>query len=51
MASKSLSWVNNTVLMEAIIRYEEGRLSNSLSLWLEKLLDIEKSGDIDLLTK
>ena len=37
---KSVSWVNTPVLIEAIIRYKEKRLSKSMKLWIEKLLEI-----------
>ena len=37
---RSVNWVNTPVLMEAIIRYKEKRLSKSMRLWIEKLLDI-----------
>ena len=41
MLSKTVQWVNTSVLVEAIMRYEEGRLPLSLRLWVEKLLDIK----------
>jgi len=34
-------WVNTPVLLEAIERYEQGRLPRSLALWLQSLLEIE----------
>jgi len=34
-------WVNTPVLLEAIQRYEQGRLPRSLALWLQSLLEIE----------
>ena len=40
---RSVNWVNTPVLMEAIIRYKEKRLSKSMRLWIEKLLDINPS--------
>ena len=41
MASRRISWVNTPVLLEAIERYEQGRLPRSLALWLQTVLEIE----------
>ncbi len=42
MASRRISWVNTPVLLEAIERYEQGRLPRSLALWLQTVLEIEE---------
>lgn len=34
-------WVNTPVLLEAIERYEQGRLARPLELWLRGLLEID----------
>lgn len=36
-----LQWVNTPVLLEAIERFEQGRLPRSLTLWLSQLLELE----------
>jgi hypothetical protein len=36
-------WVNTPVLLEAIQRYEQGRLPRPLALWLQSLLEIEEA--------
>ena len=41
MARRSPQWINSTVLFEALIRYQEGRLPRSLRLWVEQLLELE----------
>ena len=42
MASqRPLPWVNTPVLLEAIERYEQGRLARPLKLWLQGLLEID----------
>jgi hypothetical protein len=41
MASRPIQWVNTPVLLEAIERYEQGRLSHSMQLWLSSLLDLD----------
>jgi hypothetical protein len=42
MASqRSPHWVNSLVLLEAIERYEQGRLARPLQLWLQALLEID----------
>ena len=41
MAPRSPSWVNTPVLLQAIERYEQGRLPRSMQLWLQQLLEIE----------
>ena len=41
MAQRSPQWINSTVLFEALIRYQEGRLPRSMRLWVEQLLELE----------
>ena len=41
MRRKTIQWVNTPVLTEAMFRYEQGLLSNSLKLWLEQVLEIQ----------
>ncbi len=36
-----ISWINSPVLLEAIERYEQGRLARPLALWLQTVLEIE----------
>ena len=50
MLRRSIVWVNTPVIMEAMIRYQEGRLPRSMKLWIEKLLEINPKDD-SLLTK
>ena len=40
MAPRNLSWVNTPVLLEAIERYEQGKLPRSMRLWLQGLLEL-----------
>jgi len=40
MARRSLQWINSPVLMEALMRYQEGRLPRSMRLWVEELLEL-----------
>ena len=40
MARRSMQWVNTPVLMEALDRYEQGRLPRSMRLWVEAVLEI-----------
>jgi hypothetical protein len=42
MAPRSLQWVNSPVLMEALDRYEQGRLPHSMRLWVEAVLELER---------
>tara|TARA_Y100001968_G_scaffold132621_1_gene121053 strand:- start:476 stop:643 length:168 start_codon:yes stop_codon:yes gene_type:complete len=51
MVTRQINWVNTPVLMEALIRYEEKRLPKSLTLWIEKLLEIETSDRSLLISK
>ncbi|MEB3157916.1 MAG: hypothetical protein VKK03_00480 [Synechococcus sp.] len=41
MVRHSPQWINSTVLLEALLRYEEGRLPRSMRLWVENLLDLD----------
>ncbi len=49
MASRKLEWVNTPVLMEAILRYQQGRLPRSMCLWVEQLLEFNPKEDPQLL--
>ena len=40
MRRREIQWINSPVISEAIVRYEENRLSRSMSLWIENLLEI-----------
>ena len=42
MARRSMQWVNTPVLMEALDRYEQGRLPRSMRLLVEAVLEIER---------
>jgi hypothetical protein len=44
MDRRALHWVNTPVLLQAIERYEEGKLPRSMQLWIETLLDLEGTG-------
>ena len=44
MARRTLQWINSPVLMEALMRYQEGRLPRSMRLWVEELLELTPSG-------
>jgi len=41
MVSRTVSWINTPVLLEAMERYEQGRLSRPLALWLETVLELD----------
>ena len=41
MARRSPEWINSAVLLEALIRYQEGRLPRSMRLWIEALLELD----------
>jgi hypothetical protein len=41
VSQRSPHWVNSAVLLEAIERYEQGRLARPLQLWLQGLLEID----------
>ncbi len=53
MARRSPQWINSPVLMEAMLRYQEGRLPHSMRLWLEQCLDLENQSPAttELLTR
>jgi hypothetical protein len=36
----ALSWVNSPVLMDALLRYQEGRLPQQMRHWLRNLLEL-----------
>ena len=40
MRARSPHWVNSTVLVEALHRYEQNRLPRSMRLWVETMLDL-----------
>ena len=42
MVRRSMQWVNTPVLMEALDRYEQGRLPRSMRLWVEAVLELER---------
>ena len=42
MGSHARLWVNTPVLVEAMQRYEQGRLPRSMQLWIQTLLDIDQ---------
>ncbi len=41
MTPHRISWINTPVLIEAIERYEQGRLPRSLALWLQTVLELD----------
>lgn len=41
MRARSPQWVNSTVLVEALQRYEQNLLPRSMRLWVESMLDID----------
>ena len=43
MRARSPHWVNSTVLVEALQRYEQNRLPRSMRLWVETMLDLDPS--------
>ena len=43
MTKRYPEWVNTRVVVKAIKMREEGTLSKQLNLWIENLLEIEKS--------
>ncbi|MFO7628013.1 MAG: hypothetical protein R6W06_00560 [Prochlorococcaceae cyanobacterium] len=49
MGSHSRLWVNTPVLVEAMQRYEQGRLPRSLQLWLQTLLELDEAPSVPLL--
>tara|TARA_Y100001968_G_C19337522_1_gene707687 strand:+ start:211 stop:390 length:180 start_codon:yes stop_codon:yes gene_type:complete len=51
MTRRAMHWVNTPVLMEAILRYEQGRLPKSMRLWIEQLLEINAKDNPKLLSQ
>ncbi|WP_320674967.1 hypothetical protein [Prochlorococcus sp. MIT 1341] len=49
MRQRVLQWVNTPVLMEAMARYEQGRLPKSMMLWVEQLLEIKSNKNSSIL--
>ena len=43
MRARSPHWVNSTVMVEALQRYEQNLLPRSMRLWVEAMLDIDPS--------
>ena len=41
MLARTPSWVNSSVLMEALQRYEQDLLPRSLRLWVEATLELD----------
>ena len=48
---KNLFWFNTPVLMKAISDYENEMLPHSLELWIEELLELEKTDDRSVINK
>ncbi len=48
MARRSIEWINTPVIVEALMRYEQGILPRSMRLWVEELLDIHSPSEIVL---
>jgi hypothetical protein len=42
MAPRSPQWVNTPVLLEALTRYEQGRLPRSMRLWVQAVLELDR---------
>jgi hypothetical protein len=40
MGRRSPAWVNSAVLLQALERYEQGRLPRSMQLWIQQLLEL-----------
>ena len=47
MSKRYPEWVNTEVLIKAIKLREEGILSKQLNLWIESILEIEKSNNFN----
>ena len=41
MPPRSPHWVNSSVLLEALERYEQHRLPRSMQLWVESMLELK----------
>ena len=50
MRKREIQWVNSPVLIEAIMRYQEGRLHKPMQLWIEKLLELTPNSDKKLVS-
>jgi hypothetical protein len=48
VAPRSPQWVNTPVLMEALDRYEQRRLPRSMQLWVEAVLELDRSATTPL---
>ena len=46
MKRKSIQWINTPVISEAVFRYDNGLLPNSMKLWLEQVLEIKSEKSI-----
>ena len=46
MRARSLQWVNSTVLLEALHRYEQNLLPKSMRLWVEAMLEIDSNDPV-----
>ena len=46
MRRKTIQWINTPVISEAIFRYQQGMLPNSMKLWLEQVLEINPKKSI-----
>ncbi len=49
MRPRVMQWVNTPVLVEALLRYQQGRLPKSMKLWVEQLLEISPNQDSGIL--
>ena len=45
MSKRYPEWVNTEVVIKALKMREEGMLSKQLNLWIESILEIEKSNN------
>jgi hypothetical protein len=41
MVCRAIQWVNSPVLLEAMLRYEQGSLHHSMRLWVEHLFELD----------
>ena len=46
MPARTPSWVNSTVLTEALQRYQQNRLPRPLRLWVEATLEIDPEAPV-----
>ncbi len=47
MSKRYPEWVNTEVVIKALKMREEGMLSKQLNLWIESILEIEKSNNFN----